>query len=152
MSEVPLYCTVVVAPDLGAPRGVESTNMKCCCQRTAGVRAASRWIHSSGAEQCLQRRPEAGSSWPSWSKAPYTRCDVLGPELARHRGGPREAWAGATLRTRHTLEPTLEPLALYWSHWPGRLINRGKSGSSVQRAAECSLCNMHSHTSLDRRT
>ena len=30
-----------------------------------------------GAEQWLQRHPEAGSSWPSWPKASYAR-DVCG--------------------------------------------------------------------------
>ena len=33
--------------------------------------------------------------------------------------GARGAWRG--LRTRHTLEP----LAWHWSHWSGRLVNRG---------------------------
>ena len=33
-----------------------------------------------------------------------------------------------TLRTRHTLEP----LAWHWSHWPRRLVNRGRGGVSCE--------------------
>ena len=55
------------------------------------------------------------------------RCvffDVLGP----NRCVFRTCRTKPCLRTRHTLEP----LDCHWSHWPGRLVNRG-GGRDLQR-------------------
>ena len=84
-----------------------------------------------GARQCFQRESHLLITyWSEYTKIPTDFLDisVMYPFTSSCMPGVR-----FSLWTRRTLEP----LAWHWSHWPGRLVNRG--GVALQQRKQPSF-------------